>query len=108
MPTLVSVEQFAMRIRLDLDPNGNDDRLPDVTLALEQAEDAVIDYLKNPDHGWDAETVPKRVSSAIMMVAEAIYDGGDKAADVLSGLGTGDPRNKVVALLYRLRDPALA
>lgn len=108
MATLVSVSQFADRIRLDLDPSGHDDRQSDLTLALDQAEDAVIDYLKKPDHGWDENTVPKRVSSAIMMVAQAIYDGGDAAADVLSGLGTGDPRNKVVALLYRLRDPALA
>lgn len=105
---LVPVEAFAARIRLDLDPVGQDDRLPDLTRALEQAEDAVIDYLKNPDHGWTDTTVPARVGAAIMLVAQALYDGGDKGSDMLSGLGTGDPRNPAVALLYRLRDPAIA
>lgn len=105
---LVSVEEFAARVKIDLDPNGQDDRLPDIQSAIAQAEDAVIDYLKKPDHGWTAENVPPRVSAAIMIVAQALYDGGDTAADILSGLGSSDPRNRVVGLLIRLRDPALA
>jgi hypothetical protein len=106
---LVTVEQFAARVKLDLDPNGQDDRLPDVELALTQAQDAVFDYLKTlPDPMWTEETLPARVSASIMLVAQALYDGGDKAGDMLSGLGTGDPRNPVVAMLIRLRDPALA
>jgi len=105
---LIPVEVFAARIRLDLDPTGQDDRLPDVELALKQAEDAVIDYLKKPDHGWNESTVPARVGAAIMLVAQALYDGGDKGSDMISGLGTGDPRNPAVALVYRLRDPAIA
>lgn len=105
---LVSVDAFAARIKLDLDPNGQDDRLPDLTLALVQAEDAVIDYLKNPDHEWTEMTVPPRVGAAIMLVAQALYDGGDAGSSMLSGLGSGDPRNPAVSMLYRLRDPACA
>jgi hypothetical protein len=105
---LVTVEQFAARMKLDLDPTGQDDRLPDVQLALDQAQDAVFDYLKTlPDPMWDAETLPLRVSSAIMLVAQALLDDS-KSAEMLSGLGTSDPKNPAVALLYRLRDPALA
>lgn len=106
---LISVEEFAARIKLDLDPTGQDDRLPDLTLAVDQAEDAVLDYIKVlPDPMWTSETVPGRVSSAIMLVAQALYDGGDKGSEMLSGLGSGDPKNPAVALVYRLRDPALA
>jgi hypothetical protein len=105
---LVSVDSFTARVKIDLDPTGQDDRLPDITLALAQAEDAVIDYLKNPDHGWTDSTVPARVGAAIMLVAQALYDGGEMGSKMLSGLGTGDPSNPAVALLYRLRDPALA
>src|SRR5690348_15123879 len=106
---LVSVDTFAARVKLDLDPTGQDDRLPDVELALSQAEDAVLDYLKTlPDPMWTDVTVPPRVSAVIMLVAQALYDGGDMGAKMLSGLGTGDPSNPAVALLYRLRDPALA
>lgn len=105
---LVSVEAFAARVNYDLDPSGQDDRLPNITLALSQAEDAVLDYLKTlPDPMWTEETLPGRVSSAIMLVAQALLDDS-KSADMLSGLGSGDPRNPAVALLYRLRDPALA
>lgn len=108
MALLVSVDAFAARVNLDLDPSGQDDRLPNVTLALEQAQDAVLDYLKTlPDPMWTDTDVPPRVSSAIMLVAQALLDDS-KSADMLSGLGTSDPKNPVVALLIRLRDPALA
>jgi hypothetical protein len=108
MALLVSPEAFGARVNLDLDPNGQDDRLPNITLLLEQAQDAVLDYLKVlPDPMWTDSTVPPRVSSAIMLVAQALLDDS-KSAEMLSGLGTSDPKNPVVALLIRLRDPAFA
>lgn len=108
MALLVSAEAFGARVNLDLDPNGQDDRLSNVTLALEQAQDAVLDYLKVlPDPMWTDVTVPPRVSSAIMLVAQALLDDS-KSAEMLSGIGTSDPKNPVVALLIRLRDPAFA
>lgn len=103
---LVSVDEFATRVNLDLDPNGQDDRLPNVQAVLNEAQDAVFDYIKTlPDPMWDESTIPFRVKSAIMLVAKDLLDGG---TDMISGLGTGDPKCAAVALVYRLRDPALA
>jgi hypothetical protein len=108
MALLVSAEAFGARVNLDLDPNGQDDRLPNIELALAQAEDAVLDYLKVlPDPMWTADDVPPRVSAAIMLIAQSLLDDS-KSAEMLSGLGTSDPKNPAVALLIRLRDPAFA
>jgi hypothetical protein len=101
---LVTLPQVNLALRLDL--VDGDERTPDIQLKIAQAEDAVIDYLKKPDHGWTEGTVPPRVTAAIMIVIQSLLDDG--AAQMLSGIGTGDPKNPVVALLYRLRDPAIA
>jgi len=108
---LVTVEQINDALHLDLQSSGSpaefdDERLADVELKIGQAEDMVIDYLKRPDHGWDETTVPGRVSAAIILVVGALFD--DNKAELLSGLSSGDLNNPIVALLYRLRDPALA
>lgn len=102
---LVNLPQVNLALRLDL--ITDDERIPDVELKIVQAEDAVIDYLKKPDHGWTPETVPPRVTAAIMLVIQSLYDDSDKG-QIIAGLGSGDPKNPCVALLYRLRDPALA
>lgn len=102
---LVTLDQVNLALRLDLAPN--DERTPDIELKISQAEDAVIDYLKKPDHGWTPETVPPRVMAAILLVVQSLFDES-ATAEMIAGLGTGDPENPVVALLYRLRDPALA
>ncbi|KSV72939.1 hypothetical protein N182_28860 [Sinorhizobium sp. GL2] len=102
---LVTLDQVNLALRLDL--VDNDDRIPDVNLKIKQAESAVIRFLKKPDHGWTEETVPGEVSAAILIVIQSLLDEADTGA-MLAGLGTGDPKSPVVALLYRLRDPALA
>ncbi len=102
---LVTLSQVNLALRLDL--VDGDERTADIELKISQAEDAVIDYLKKPDHGWTAETVPGRVSAAILLVIQSLMDEAN-AGSLLSGLGTGDPNNRIVALLYRLRDPAFA
>ena len=102
---LVTLEQVNLALRLDL--VENDERIPDINLKISQAEDAVIDFLKKPDHGWTADTVPGRVSAAIMLVIQSLCDEANTGG-LLPGLGTGDPKNPVVALLYRLRSPAIA
>jgi hypothetical protein len=102
---LVTLAQVNLALRLDL--VENDERIPDIELKIKQAEDAVVDYLKKPDHGWDDATVPGRVSAAVLLVIQSLLDEADTGG-LLTGLGTGDPKNPVVALLYRLRDPALA
>jgi hypothetical protein len=102
---LVSRAQVNLALRLDL--VDGDERIPDVDLKIRQAEDAVIGYLKKPDHGWTDTTVPGAVSAAVMLVVQSLLDEGNTGG-LLPGLGTGDPKNPVVALLYRLRSPAIA
>jgi len=102
---LVTLEQVNLALRLDL--MENDERIPDINLKIKQAEDAVIDFLKKPEHGWTEETVPGRVSAAILLVIQSLLDEANTGG-LLPGLGTGDPKNPVVALLYRLRSPAIA
>lgn len=102
---LVTLQQVNLALRLDL--VDGDERVPDIELKIKQAEDAVIGYLNKPDHGWDETTVPGSVSAAVMLVIKSLLDKAG-SAEMLSGLGTGDPKNPVVALLYRLRTPAIA
>lgn len=73
---------------------------------IENASATVLEFLKLvPSPEWDVDTVPEQVRQATILVLKAMYDG---ESDILSGLGTGDPANPIVALLYRLRDPAVA
>jgi hypothetical protein len=102
---LVTRAQVNLALRLDL--IDGDGRIPDIDLKIKQAEDAVVDYLKKPDHGWDETSVPGRVSAAVMLVVQSLLDEANTGG-LLPGLGTGDPKNPVVALLYRLRSPAIA
>lgn len=102
---LVTVDQVNLALRLSL--ADNDERIPDVELKIRQAEDAVLDYLKKPDADWDEDTVPARVNAAVLLVIQSLLDEANTGG-LLPGLGSGDPTNPVVALLYRLRDPALA
>jgi hypothetical protein len=102
---LVTRAQVNLALRLDL--VDGDERIPDIDLKISQAEDAVVDYLKKPNHGWDETTVPGRVSAAVMLVVQSLLDEANTGG-LLPGLGTGDPKNPVVALLYRLRHPAIA
>lgn len=102
---LVTIDQVNLALRLEL--VESDERIPDIELRISQAEDAVLDYLKKPDADWDEETVPPRVSAAVLLVVQSLLDTSDTGG-LLPGLGSGDPKNPVVALLYRLRDPAVA
>lgn len=93
---LVTLEEAKRALRVE-----EDDFDGEITDRIQQSEDAVLDYLKLeelPDH-W-------RVKAAVILGVQSLFD--DEKAELISGLGTGDPRNAMVALLYRLRDPALA
>lgn len=76
----------------------------DLTLyeMMQDATDIVIDYIKQPNHGWDETTVPGQVRRAILLVLANLdaHRGDDQASDPLS--------EPVKALLARERDPALA
>lgn len=102
---LATVAQVNLALRLDL-VNG-DERISDIELKIKQAEDAVLDYLKKPVPSWDETSVPPRVNAAVLLVVQSLLDEANTGG-LLPGLGSGDPKNPVVALLYRLRDPALA
>lgn len=104
MTPLVTLDQVNLALKLDLTPA--DERNPDIEWKMAQATDIVIDYLKQPDHEWTTEDVPGQVSAAIILVIRALIDGEE--AELLSGLAKGDTATSVVALLMRLRDPALA
>ncbi|NLS07613.1 phage gp6-like head-tail connector protein [Rhizobium sp. P32RR-XVIII] len=102
---LVTVDQVNLALRLSL--VDGDERIPDIELKISQAEDAVLDYLKKPDAGWDETTVPARVNAAVLLLVQSLLDEANTGG-LLPGLGSGDPKSPVVALLYRLRDPAIA
>jgi hypothetical protein len=108
---LVSVAQVNAACRLDLATDGAsplsfaDDRLADVELKIAQAQDAVLDYLKAGSDEWTAETVPVRVTAAIILAFQGLYD--DKP-DLLAGLYDNERTNPIVGLLQRMRNPAVA
>lgn len=106
MAALVTLEQAAAHLRLDMSP---DEDATDLETKLADATATVIDYLKKPDHGWTAETVPGPVRAAIMLVLGAMWSNREG----LGGAGTPqmwvNPISpSVEALLARHRDPALA
>lgn len=118
MTVLVTLSEVNNALRLDLDleadPSADQDggRIDDIEAKIAQAQDIVLDYIKNPDGSeyWDAETCPDRVKAATILVIGALLGDADKQTEMLSGLQGGEANlaNPIVALLYRLRDPALA
>ncbi|WP_173931385.1 phage gp6-like head-tail connector protein [Chelativorans sp. Marseille-P2723] len=104
MNPLVTLEQVDLALKLDL--VEDDERTPDIEWKMRQATEIVIDYLKRPDHEWTVEDVPGQVSAAIILAIRALLDGEE--AELLSGLANSDTSSPVVALLMRLRDPAVA
>jgi hypothetical protein len=105
----VTIEQVNLALRLDLgfDDSPPDERIADVEMKIEQATAIVVDYLKYDRTDWDADTVPRNVHAAVMLVVQSLYDDSAKG-EMLAGLGGGDLRNPVVGMLHRMRDPSLA
>jgi hypothetical protein len=107
---LVTVDQVNAALRLDL--VDDDERTPDIELKIGQAEDIVLDFIQpKPDPEWNAETVPARVTAAVIMTVACLLDDSEESAAMISGLSgmTGaDPNNRIAALLWRLRKPSLA
>jgi len=120
MAALVTVEEVNNALRLDLeldaDPyagDGDTSRLDDIEAKIDQASDVVLDYIKNPDGtgDWDVSTAPPRVKAATIIVVRCLLDDTEESLAMLSGLAGASPadmRNPIAALLWRLRDPALA
>ena len=99
---LVTLEDVRLRLRIDF----FDEDL-DIDSMILQAEDAVLDYLKVEDDEWDIDTAPARVKAAILLLVQDLFDNRAEPK-LLPGLAGGQLNNPVVALLYRLRDPAMA
>lgn len=116
--TIVTLSEVNNALKLDLDinadPSAEQDtgRIDDIEAKIAQAQDIVLDYLKNPTGSeyWDDETAPDRVKSACILVIAALMGDDEKQTEMLSALqgGADSLANPIVALLYRLRDPALA
>lgn len=113
---LVTLDQVNGALNLDLQGSApdftTDERSASILLKIKQAEDIVLDFVQpKPDPAWTAETVPGRVSAAIVIAVNCLLDDTDERLAMLSGLsGTtpADPRNPIAALLWRLRAPSLA
>ena len=76
----------------------------DILIAdlADQASEIVIDYIKRPDHGWTAATVPRHVQAAVFHVLKRLYD------DPAGELDGGPLPQHIKELIWRDRDPALA
>lgn len=112
---LVTVAQINAALRLDLQGEAPgfaaDERTPDVELKIKQAEDIVLDFVQpKPDPAWTGETVPGRVSAAIILAVSYLMDETDAGNEALAALAGGDPsaQSPIVGLLRRLRTPTLA
>ncbi|HYC66648.1 hypothetical protein [Brevundimonas sp.] len=114
MVDLVTLEQVNLALRLDLTQSGSpleftDERTPDIELKIAQAQSAVLRHLKSQaDDDWTAETAPPEVTAAIILGVKSLLD--EEKSDMLARLATGvpGPDNPIGALLYPLRDPAIA
>ncbi|AXC50059.1 phage gp6-like head-tail connector protein [Paracoccus suum] len=80
----------------------HDDEDLKVQREAEMAEQIVVDYIKRPDHGWTAHTVPLHVQAAMVHVLHRIHD------DPMGELEGGWLSPAAKDLLHRERDPALA
>lgn len=113
---LVTLEQVNGALNLDLQGSApdftTDDRSAAILLKIKQAEDIVLDFVQpKPEPAWTAQTVPGRVSAAIIIAVNCLLDDTEEHLAMLSGLaGTNpvDQKNPIAALLWRLRDPTLA
>lgn len=71
---LVTLEQARHRLRLTADDAFH---FPDVEMKMVQATGIVVDYIKQPDHGWTAETAPPVVQAAILEVVRHLFEGAE-------------------------------
>ncbi|MGB3044545.1 MAG: hypothetical protein WBB98_15300 [Xanthobacteraceae bacterium] len=113
MVELVTVDQVDKALKLDLAADvGDSSRLDDITMKIAQATDIVLDFIQpKPDPEWTKETVPGRVTAAVIIAVRCLLDDTEESLVMLTGLSgmTGpDPKNPIAALLWRLRDPSMA
>ena len=114
MQNVVTLRQAKAHLNLPPDVTVGD---ADLKLKLEAAHEIVADYLtqrrSDADEwtatvdAWTAATVPARVVHAILLQFGDLYRFRGDDADAPQR-APGELAQGVTALLYRLRDPALA
>ena len=108
---LVTVEEAAAHLRIDYTPDG------DLELKVAAASGAVLAYLKSATDAWilDGELIldgggapllPVQVKQATLLLIG--YFHKDRDEDSSGAFQMGYLPAPVMALLYPLRDPALA
>lgn len=103
---LVTREQVMLGLRIE-----DEEDAPNVDLKIAQAQDIVLDYIQpKPNPAWTAETVPPRVTAAIILIIGYLYDDSPEAQEAIAGLSgeIGSKPSPLVGLLKRLRTPTLA
>ncbi len=112
MASLVTLEfvKAALHI-IERDENGvvldhEDDGL--IQGYIDSVEEAVLRYLRRlaVTPPWTEADAPKAVKQAIVLGVASLYD--PEAPELLSGLGSSDPKNPLVGLLCMLRKPTVA
>lgn len=112
MVALVTLQQAKRHLRIAY--SDEDEDLQD---KIEQASAIIVDYIKNPDHGWtDAvngsppvrSTAPMVVQAATLLMLANIWEFREGEAQPDYSAADGYLPKAVTALLHRLRDPAYA
>lgn len=115
---LVSLQQAKDHLRMDHDDDDND-----ITLKVHAASGAVVNYLKSgadsfldssgepeTDSSGDPVGVPFEVQAAVLIMLGELYMNreAELQGEVAAQWGYGYLPQPVIALLYPLRDPAVA
>lgn len=73
MVALVKFDE--VKVRLGVTFNSHDTM---IQAMMDEGTDIVIGYIMKPDHGWTVDTVPSRISSAILLVVARLYARDDE------------------------------
>lgn len=94
MVILVPIEQALLWLRL----RENTSQYDLIEGLVIQAQDVVLDYIGTTENDWTPETVPPRITAAIMLVVVRLHaaDDGPVITDAIKSLLRRD-RKPVVA-----------
>lgn len=106
MIDLATLAEAKLRLRID-----GDDEDEDLALMITAASGAVLAYLKRPDFVDDTGSVviariPAVVKAAALLLVGYLYRNRDENPG--GEFQLGELPHYVTALIYQLRDPALA
>lgn len=73
-----------------------------IQALADQASALVVDFIKQPEHGWTVQTLPPHVQAAVFHVLKRLYDDRD------GELEGGPLAPHIKDMLWRERDPAIA